>query len=395
MKLPKKLHKKLEQRIKNNTLRSLGPSESLIDFSSNDYLGFAFAKAISTTTTTILDEHSVIANGATGSRLLSGNHTLYTVAESAIADFHESETALICNSGYDANLGFFQSVPQRGDIILYDEFIHASIRDGMTMSHAKAYKFKHNDVIHVEQLLLKYTNFSLLEGEMSEGQRGQEIYVITESVFSMDGDSPDLASMCDICHKYNAKLIVDEAHATGVIGNKGQGLVQALGLEKEVFARIITFGKALGAHGAAILCGQDVRDYLINFARSFIYTTALPPHSIATMIAAYEYLALNTATIEKLQTIIRHFNHQLESCDLNAHFIPSDSAIHCAIIPGNDRVKSLSRKLKQHGYNVKPILSPTVPEGQERLRFCLHSFNTQEEIIEVLSVLKEMMPKFT
>ncbi|MEP0263129.1 pyridoxal phosphate-dependent aminotransferase family protein [Dokdonia sp.] len=386
--LPKKLHKKLEERIKNNTLRSLGSSESLIDFSSNDYLGFAFAKAISTTTTTILNEHDVVANGATGSRLLSGNHTLYTIAESTIADFHESETALICNSGYDANIGFFQSVPQRGDIILYDEFIHASIRDGMTMSHAKGYKFKHNNVIHLEQLLLKYT-------EMSEGQNEQEIYVITESVFSMDGDSPDLASMCDVCHKYKAKFIIDEAHATGVIGNKGQGLVQALELDKKIFARIITFGKALGAHGAAILCDQELRDYLINFARSFIYTTALPPHSIATIIAAYEFIALNTATIEKLQTIIEYFNRQLESCDLNAHFISSDSAIHCAIIPGNDKVKSLSRKLKQHGYDVKPILSPTVAEGQERLRFCLHSFNTQEEIVEVLCVLKEMIPKFT
>lgn len=387
MKIPKKLHKKLEKRIKNNTFRSLEEPASIVDFSSNDYLGFAFAKAISTRATAILEAHTIVANGATGSRLLSGNHKLYTTAESIIADFHESETALICNSGYDANIGFFQSVPQRGDIILYDEFIHASIRDGITMSHAKAYKFKHNDLDHLEQLLLKYTNFSLPQGEMSEGQRGQEIYIVTESVFSMDGDSPDLTSMCDVSRKHTAKLIVDEAHATGVIGDKGQGLVQALGLEKKVFARVITFGKALGAHGAAILCGQELRDYLINFARSFIYTTALPPHSIATIIAAYEFLTLNTATVEKSQTAIRYFNHQLESCGLNIHFIPSDSAIHCAIIPGNDRVKSLSRKLKQQGYDVKPILSPTVPEGQERLRFCLHSFNTQEEISTLLKAL--------
>lgn len=378
MKLPDKLQKKIEQRIKNNTLRSLGESDSLIDFSSNDYLGLAFAKTISTRAIAILQENNTVANGATGSRLLSGNHNLYTLGESTIASFHESETALIFNSGYDANLGFFQSVPQRGDIILYDELIHASIRDGITMSHAKAYKFAHNGLDDLEKKL---------SGHTSE-ETDQEVYVVTESVFSMDGDSPDLMQMCSLCERYNARFVVDEAHATGVVGNQGQGLVQELHIENSVFARIITFGKAMGAHGAAILCSQELREYLINFARSFIYTTALPPHSITTMIAAYEYLISNRAVVEKLQTTIATFKNELESYNVDSYFIPSNSAIHCAIIPGNSKVKTLSRKLKKHGYNVKPILSPTVPEGQERLRFCLHSFNTEEEIKSMVSLLE-------
>lgn len=381
--LPDKLQKKIEQRIQNNTLRSLGESNALIDFSSNDYLGFAFAKTISTRAITILQEKSIIANGATGSRLLSGNHNLYVEAESTIASFHESETALIFNSGYDANLGFFQSVPQRGDIILYDELIHASIRDGITMSHAKAYKFLHNNLDHLEKSLLKYTDFSL-----PQGQRGQEIYVVTESVFSMDGDSPDLVQICNLCDRYNARLIVDEAHATGVIGNTGQGLVQELQIENGVFARIITFGKAMGAHGAAILCSQELREYLINFARSFIYTTALPPHSIAMIISVYEYLISNRVAVEKLQGTITTFKNEVASSHITSYFIPSNSAIHCAIIPGNTRVKTLSRKLKKNGYDVMPILSPTIPEGQERLRFCLHSFNTEEEIKSMVSLLE-------
>lgn len=376
--LPDKLQKKIEQRIKNNTLRSLGESSSLIDFSSNDYLGFAFAKTISTRAIAILQENNIVANGATGSRLLSGNHKLYREAESIISNFHESETALIFNSGYDANLGFFQSVPQRGDIILYDELIHASIRDGITMSHAKTYKFAHNNLDDLEKKL---------SGHTSE-ETDQEVYVVTESVFSMDGDSPDLMQMCDLCERYNARFVVDEAHATGVVGGQGQGLVQELHIENSVFARIITFGKAIGAHGAAILCSQELREYLINFARSFIYTTALPPHSITTMIAAYEYLISNRDVIEKLQTTITTFKNELESCGVDSYFIPSNSAIHCAIIPGNSQVKTLSRKLKKYGYNVKPILSPTVPEGQERLRFCLHSFNTEEEIKSMVSLLE-------
>ena len=386
MKLPEKLQKKIEQRIKNNTLRSLGESNPLFDFSSNDYLGFSKNSSLLDKVSEILQKKNIQHQGATGSRLLSGNHKLYTLAESAVASFHESETALIFNSGYDANIGFFQSVPQRGDVILYDEYIHASIRDGLTMSHAKSYKFMHNDLGDLEK---KIANYALEE-------TGQEIYVVTESVFSMDGDTPDLLAMQTLCDTHNAHLVVDEAHATGVIGRYGQGLVQQLGLENKVFALIVTFGKAIGVHGAAILCNEKLREYLINFARSFIYTTALPPHTLATILVVYDELSFEVknephSAITKLQNTIGVFTKQLETLKIKDHFIPSYSAIHCMIVPGSSQVSTLSRKLKQHGYNVKPILAPTVPEGQERLRFCLHSEMTEEKIKSVLSLLESFI----
>lgn len=374
---PEKLYQKLEERKANNALRKLGTQNDLIDFSSNDYLGFSKSETIFNSTHEFLKAHNISKNGSTGSRLLSGNHNLYNIVEDIIANFHNNESALVFNSGYDANLGFFSSVPQRGDIILYDELIHASVRDGIKMSNAKAYKFKHNDL---EDLELK------CQTERSRSPLDTEIYIVTESVFSMDGDSPDLATISQISKKHNTLLVVDEAHAIGVFGENGAGLIQNLKLEQDIFARIITFGKAMGCHGAAILGSTKLKQYLINFSRSFIYTTALPPHSLATIYSAYSALS-NTENRSKLNKNITYFKTEIVNKELEHIFIESNSAIHCCIISGNDKVKSISDKLQGCGFEVKPILSPTVPEGQERLRFCLHSFNSEDDISKVLKQL--------
>jgi 8-amino-7-oxononanoate synthase len=295
-----------------------------------------------------------------------------------LSAFHNSEAALLFNSGYDANIGFFSSVPQRGDIIFYDEYIHASIRDGIGMSNAKAYKFKHNDL---DDLTKKVNNISKqLEAST------KEIYIVTESVFSMDGDSPNLAEIVKFSKMNNVHLIVDEAHAIGVFGKNGRGLLQELGLEKEVFARIYTFGKGLGCHGAAIIGNNDLRTYLINFARSFIYTTGLSPHAIATVKMAYEEL-LETNAIQGLKENIAYFNQKGKKLP----FIKSKSAIHCCIISGNAEVKKAAKLLQENGFNVKPILSPTVPRGKERLRICLHAYNSQEEINEMLKIVTTLV----
>ncbi len=381
--LPEKLQKKLNDRKQNNTFRRLETESDLIDFSSNDYLGFATNNILKEKAKEVMSGLSLVKNGATGSRLLSGNHELYDQLEQLLVQFHNCEAALVFNSGYDANLGCLQSIPQRGDIILYDEWVHASIRDGITISHAKAHKFSHNNIEDLRQQLSVRAQSRTTD---------QELFVVTESVFSMDGDCPDLKAMSAICKTYNAYLIVDEAHAIGVLGNKGQGLVQALGLEKEVFARVVTFGKALGAHGAAVLGSQALRNYLVNFARSFIYTTALPPHTIASIIAGYTLLLESGSTqYKELQQHIDTFNQWVIQLHLESYFIKSDSAIMSMIIPGNKQVKTLSRKLQQAGYDVKPILSPTVPEGKERLRFCIHSFNTEKEIKSVLSLVSNFL----
>ena len=378
MKFPKNLVSKLEIRKQNNALRKLSFPNDLIDFSSNDYIGFSKNKAIFEETHQYLMDIDCIQNGATGSRLISGNHKVYQEAESYIAKFHQSESALMFNSGYDANVGFFSSAPQKGDLILYDELCHASIRDGIQLSNAKSYKFKHNDFEDLERLISKPT---------SNNQQPRTVYIVTETVFSMDGDCPNMDELVAVSNKYNCYLVVDEAHALGVFGSTGEGLVQQLGLQEQVFARIMTFGKGLGCHGAAILGSQELKEYLVNFARSFIYTTGLSPHSVATILVAYQYLESENQTINKLRENIIHFNQEKNLLGLKPMFVRSKSAIQSAIIPGNQNVKSIAHQLQEKGFDVKAILSPTVPEGQERLRFCLHSYNSKEEISEVLSLL--------
>ena len=375
---PKALTSKLEQRIENNSVRKLALPNNRIDFASNDYIGFAKSEAIFHETHSYLIENKIIQNGATGSRLLSGNHKIYQDAENHIAKFHQVESALIFNSGYDANVGFFSTVPQKGDLILFDELSHASIRDGIQLSNAKSYKFKHNDFEDLERLLLKLS---------TDNQQPTTIFIITESVFSMDGDCPNLEELVKISEKYHCHLVVDEAHALGVFGQNGQGVIQMLHLQDFVFARIVTFGKGLGCHGAAILGSQKLSDYLVNFARSFIYTTGLSPHSVATILVAYQHLETEKIALENLRENVIHFNQEKNLLGLNPIFVRSKSAIQCAIIPGNENVKTIANQLQEKGFDVKAILSPTVPEGQERLRFCLHSFNSKEEISEVLKLL--------
>jgi 8-amino-7-oxononanoate synthase len=372
-KLPSNLTAKLNSRKQENALRKLPVPGNLIDFSSNDYLGFAKEVKIAARANQLLAHHPA-SNGSTGSRLITGNHALYKDAENSIAIFYDSQAALLFNSGYDANVGFFGSVPQRGDVVLYDELIHASIRDGLRLSYAKIYKFGHNDIEDLRDLLEKHS------------APGKEVYVVTESVFSMDGDTPHLPRIAAICKEKQARLVVDEAHAVGVFGHNGEGLVKEFDLQDQVFARIITFGKALGCHGAAVLCSFELCEYLVNFARSFIYTTGLPPHSIATIIAAHEHLVIPNSS-DDLRDNIAYFCQEKAQMGLDPLFVKSRSAIQSAIIPGNDKVRDVACALQQNGFDIRAILSPTVPAGQERLRICLHSFNTKEQIKQVLTGL--------
>jgi 8-amino-7-oxononanoate synthase len=378
MKLAENLLKKLSVRESDNAIRFLPEGNDLIDFASNDYLGLSKSVVIFDATHQLLIDSNLMVNGATGSRLISGNHKLYQETEDYIAQFHETDAALLFNSGYDANVGFFGSVPQKGDLILYDELCHASIRDGIKLSNAKAYKYAHNDFQELESRLKRCN--------------GENVYIVTESVFSMDGDSPMLEELIVVSNKYNCYLVIDEAHALGVYGVKGEGLVQMLGVQNDVFARIMTFGKGLGCHGAAVLGSKELKQYLVNFARSFIYTTGLSPHSVATIVVAYQFLNLNTnQNLSLLRARIVHFNQQKMLLGLKPMFVKSKSAIQSAIIPGNDKVKAIAKQLQEAGFDVKAILSPTVPQGQERLRICLHSYNSEEEISNVLQMLSNFV----
>ena len=377
---PSTLEAKLKKREQEDALRALPTKSDWVDFSSNDYLGFANSDTLYANTFQLLLNKGISQNGATGSRLISGNHNLYNDVEAALVAFFEAESALVFNSGYDANLGFFSAVPQRGDIILFDALIHASIRDGILLSNAKSYKFAHNDLEDLEEKLTKNSSKDF----------AGEVYVVTESVFSMDGDTPNIDAFIKFTKKNKCHLIIDEAHAVGVFGTHGEGLVQNSHTHQDVFARIVTFGKAMGCHGAAILGSKRLKEYLVNFSRSFIYTTGLPPHSLATIQAA---LAFTTTTDginarEHLVANINYFKAKVQELKLQVLFLSSASSIQSCIIPGNEQVKKVAHKLQDKGFHVKAILSPTVPAGEERLRFCLHSENTKEEIGLVLQLLK-------
>ena len=385
--LPGKLRDKLNQRKEENALRRLVRQDNLVDFVSNDYLGFANSDTLYRETNCFLEDQQIQRSGSTGSRLLSGNQELIELTEKKVASFHGTDAALIFNSGYDANIGFFASVPQRGDLILYDEYSHASIRDGIRMSQARDYKYKHNDLNHLQELIERHT-------DQTTTQKGI-VYVVTESVFSMDGDSPDLIAMADLCSEYNCLLVVDEAHAVGLFGDRRGGLVEKLNLHSQVFARIVTFGKALGVHGAAILGSLELKEYLVNFARSFIYTTAMTPHSTGSVYVAYKKLESEYGAEAQKQLLVNisTFIARLKTLEIDNHFTDSYSAIQSCIIPGNTEVKKISQFLMEQGFDVRPILHPTVPRSEERLRFSIHSFNKEDEINAVLLHLSKYLSR--
>ena len=376
---PHKLREKLKKREQEDAFRILVNKTQLIDLSSKDYLGFARQKTIADRAATLLHEFEEPLNGSSGSRLLSGNGPLNDTLEKSLAKHYGSDTALIFNSGYDLNVGFFSSVPQRGDVILYDELCHASIRDGIRMSNAKSYKFKHNDLKDLNLLIDRF-----------QTNQERELYIATESVFSMDGDSPDLQAMVSLCQKKEVQLVVDEAHAVGVFA---KGLLHELRLQDQVFARIVTFGKAMGSHGAAVLGDKNLKDFLVNFCRSLIYTTALPPHTLATIWAAHKFFdsASGQKYQQELHSNIGHFKSSVVKKGLEPYFCISNSAIQVCKVKGNEKVKALSTKLEESGFDVRPILSPTVAMGQERLRFCLHAYNSKKEIDNVLEALKSFL----
>jgi 8-amino-7-oxononanoate synthase len=363
---PSSLEKKIQDRIQNGQLRSLNTKSYDIDFFSNDYLGFSRNKSLREAVFLLLQKYHFHENGATGSRLISGNHPLFEEAEHFIARFHQSESALIFNSGYDANVGFWSCVPQRNDLILYDALCHASIRDGIQLSAAKSLKFKHHDWRDLEKLLAQFSH------------QFAHVYVVTETVFSMDGDVPDLKKLTDITQTYQAYLVLDEAHALGVIGNHGVGLCQHLGYQHLVFARIMTFGKALGCHGAVVLGSQKLKEYLVNFSRSFIYTTGLPPHAIATIWVHYQELASSEHLRLKLLENIAYFQKKKDLLEKsNPHF---STPIQTLTFQNVQKTQEIANLLQQKNIGIKAILPPTVPKGSERLRVCLHTYNTFEEI---------------
>lgn len=354
--------KALKDRKKQNLLRTLPLLPDGIDFYSNDYLGFAQNANLKLTIESECKE-APIENGATGSRLLSGNSEYAERVEERIAEFHNAEAALIYPSGYTANLGLISSLATRDTTLICDELIHASLIDGARLGKSERVRFKHNQVYDLASKL-----------EKTSGQK----LVIVESIYSMDGDTCPLEKVSILCDEHDALLIVDEAHAIGIFGENGSGLVQELGLENKVMARIMTYGKAPGIHGAAVVGPKWLKEYQTNFSRSLIFSTAPTPHRFASIAGMYSFLPKSNNDRKQLSEIVAYFiNKRKEHSD---DWLVSESHIQSFIVSGNAEVIAVSEKLKEAGINALPIRKPSVPEGKERIRFCLHSYNTKEEI---------------
>jgi 8-amino-7-oxononanoate synthase len=374
--IEQRLANKLREREKAGNLRILSLSKGLIDFCSNDYLGLAKSEILHQQIQQAYAKLPQGLNGATGSRLISGHTDLAEKLEHLLATIFQAESVLLFNSGYSANTAILSAIPQKNDTILYDEYIHASLKEGARLSFANRFSFRHNDCEDLERKLKKASG---------------EIFIIAESVYSMDGDFAPLEEILALCQTYDAHLIWDEAHSTGLWGTNGNGFACSKNLHSQIFARIYTFGKAMGVHGACIAGSHTLTDYLINFARPFIYTTALPAHSLVSIQEAFNYIHLQPQLQEGIHQKIQYFTRQLENYTLlKDYWIESQSPIQAVKIGGNVSTRQIAASLQQAGFDVRPILSPTVKEGEERLRICLHMFNSREEISQLIKHLAKV-----
>jgi 8-amino-7-oxononanoate synthase len=358
MNLPNNLLQKLSNRELNGEYRRLvvyPPNGT--DFFSNDYLGLAKKKNHHET------QDLIAKNGSTGSRLISGNSDLYNQTEAFLADFYQTETALLFASGYLANVGLLSALPQQEDTILFDQYCHASLRDGIRLNRAKSVSFQHNDYQDLEQKLQS------IKGNC---------FVVVESLYSMDGDFCDLKKTNDLCEKYNAYLIIDEAHSTGIYGVYGQGLCANKNLNR-VIARVHTFGKAAGSHGAVVVGSCMLKEFLVNFCRPFIYTTGLPDISLLEIKHAHEKIKYAESERENLRENIFYFQSKIKSSQFSSQFINSVSPIQ-VLIGEKSFLKEKESVFLQNLVLVKAIYSPSVQRNKERIRICLHSFNTKNEM---------------
>ncbi|AIS51917.1 8-amino-7-oxononanoate synthase [Thermoanaerobacter kivui] len=350
-----------------NGSRAIINGQEVLLFSSNNYLGMSHHPRVKAATLEAVERWGT---GSGGSRLTTGNFVLHRQLEERIARFKSTEDAIVFSSGYLANLGVISALVGQGDLVLSDELNHASIIDGCRLSRATVKVFRHKDVAHLKDILL------------AERNSYRRCLIVTDGVFSMDGDIAPLPQLLQLAEEFQSLLMVDDAHATGVLGKRGAGTVEHFGLENKNIIQVGTLSKALGSEGGYVAGNVILIDYLRNRARSFIFSTALSPPIVAAAIAALDVLEEELYLLDQLHANVRQFYKGLK--ELGFEVLPTESAIIPLMVGESHRTLALSSALAEKGVFVPAIRPPTVPEGTSRLRITVMATHKPEDIQRAL-----------
>ncbi len=376
------IKKFLDERKKNHLLRTLTPitkknnpkiyfnNQELIDFSSNDYLGLSQHPEM---INAMVNTTKEFGTSTSSSRLISGTYSLFNELETALAKFKNKPAGLVFNSGYQANLSIISAIAENDYVIFSDKLNHRSIIDGILLSKAKVFRYRHNDIEHLESLLKTKRN------------QAKNALIITESVFSMDGDFTPLPDLVKLKNKYNAEILLDEAHATGIFGKNGSGLAEELGLTDQIDYLMGTFSKALGSFGAYLACSENTKNYLIQKAAGFIYSTSLPPGVIAANLKSLELIKIEPWRREKLKTNFNFLQKKLITSKLKNN---SNSQIIPIIYESPEKTLAMQKKLMQAGIFVPAVRPPTVPNNASRLRV---SVSAKHDEVELKKLVKKLL----
>lgn len=347
-------------------------NKEYIDFCSNDYLGLSEHPRLKEAS---MGASEKFGTSSSASRLLSGDLEIYHRLEEKTAEFKGKDSALIFNSGYQANLGIISSLCRKGDVIFSDRLNHASIIDGIILSKVRFFRFNHNNLNHLETLLKK------------ERHKFKNSLIVTETVFSMEGDIAPLEELVNLKEKYNCEIMVDEAHATGIFGENGSGMVEKKNLANRIDLIMGTFSKGLGSFGAYLACSSETKDFLINVCRSFIYSTALPPSVIAVNLASLDLVREESVRRRTLLANAEYFRNEL---DKRGFKVRGSSQIVPLIIGDSHKAVIASEELNKKGYWILPIRPPSVPAGEARLRFSLTYFHSRRLLQKVIDDIAEI-----
>jgi predicted pyridoxal phosphate-dependent acyltransferase len=370
----KGLYRKLRQVESEQSHRIRIEGKEVIQFSSNNYLGLASHPRLKEKAAKAVEQYGC---GSVASRLVSGNLNLYEELEKRLALFKHTPSALVFNSGYLANLGIISSLMKEGDVIFSDELNHASIIDACRMSRAEVIVFRHRDLDNLEQLISK--------------RKERKKLIVTDGVFSMDGDIALLPDLVGIAERYSALLMVDDAHATGVLGKRGSGTIEHYGLEGKIDIQMGTLSKALGGFGAFVAGDHELRDYLVNMSRALIFTSALPPSILASGIAALEVIEEEPELRMRLWENVEFFKPRVEA--LGLRITNTETPIIPVIIGDPQMTLKMADMLFSEGILIQAIRPPAVPEGTSRLRIALMSTHTHDELESALHALEKVGKK--